>query len=582
MFSICTAGHINHGKTTLVKELTGVDTDRLKQEKERGISIELGFAKYIIDEQNYASFIDSPGHENFIKNMIAGTFAVDLVILVIAANEGVKEQTVEHLEIIKSLDVKNLIVVHNKIDLIKDDEISSKKNSISKFLKKFDLNQIEIIDVSIKENIGIGTLKKLINSKILGNTNKNIKPARVYIDRIFSLKGKGTIVTGTVLGNTISKNLKLKIYPNNKEIKVKSLESFNQNQEEIYPGSRCAINIQNFDKKDIKKGAIISEEGYISYSNFIYGKIIYSKDYKNNSEIMFHTGTSRQIGKIYKIPKSDFVKIKFKKKIHFITGDSFILRNNIGTVGGGKIIFPNKIENEEIIEELDKNLSHKISSLVKNEKKISIEKLMIYTGELSLELLNTYKKLDFIIYDKKNSLLIDKEYLKVQSNAFYKKLILFHKENSLSQGISVSFINENIENQSIINLLEKNNYIEVKQGYIRKFGFEPKPNKIQKNIINNFLKSISQNPYNPPTNMHPDENIIKYLLSKNAVVQSSNNVIYSKKSYDELTNKILSIKKQYGEININIIRDELRLSRKYCLSILDKMEEEKLITRNLN
>ena len=430
--TIAIISHPDAGKTTLtekflllsgsineagkVKAKSGgkkTRSDFLQMEKERGISIERGFAKYIIDKQNYASFIDSPGHENFIKNMIAGAFAVDLVILVIAANEGIKEQTVEHLEIIKSLDVKNLIVVHNKIDLIKDDEISSKKNSISKFLKKFDLNQIEIIDVSIKENIGIETLKNLINSKILDNTNKNIKPARVYIDRIFSLKGKGTIVTGTVLGNTISKNLKLKIYPNNKEIKVKSLESFNQNQEEIYPGSRCAINIQNFDKKDIKKGAIISEEGYISYSNFIYGKIIYSKDYKNNSEIMFHTGTSRQIGKIYKIPKSDFVKIKFKKKIHFITGDSFILRNNIGTVGGGKIIFPNKIENEEIIEELDKNLSHKISSLVKNEKKISIEKLMIYTGELSLELLNTYKKLDFIIYDKKNSLLIDKEYLKL-------------------------------------------------------------------------------------------------------------------------------------------------------------------------
>ena len=258
------------------------------------------------------------------------------------------------------------------------------------------------------------------------------------------------------------------------------------------------------------------------------------------------------------------------------------MRNNIGTVGGGKIIFPNKLKNEEIIKELDKNLSHKISSLVKIEKKISIEKLMIYTGELSLELVNNYKKSDFIIYDKKNSLLIDKEYLKLQSNTFYKKLILFHKENSLSQGISVSFINENIENQSIINLLEKNNYIEVKQGYIRKFGFEPKPNKIQLNIINNFLKSINQNPYNPPTDIHPDENIIKYLLSKNVVVQSSNNVIYSKKSYDELTNKILTIKKQYGEININIIRDELRLSRKYCLSILDKMEEEKLITRNLN
>ena len=582
MFAICTAGHINHGKTTLVKQLTGTDTDRLKEEKERGISIELGFAKYIIDKQNYASFIDSPGHENFIKNMIAGAFAVDLVILVIAANEGIKEQTVEHLEIIKSLDVKNLIVVHNKIDLIKDDEISSKKSYISEFLKKFGFNQIEIIDVSIEKNIGIETLKKLINSKILSNKNENIKPARLYVDRIFSLKGKGTIVTGTVLGNKISKNLNLKIYPNNKEIKIKSLESFNQNVEEISPGSRCAVNIQNLDKEDIKKGTIIAEEGYVSFSDFVYGKINYSKDFKNNSEVIFHTGTSRVIGKIYKMPQSNLVKITLKKKIHFITGDRFILRNNIGTVGGGKIIFPNKLKNEEIIKELDKNLSHKISSLVKIEKKISIEKLMIYTGELSLELVNNYKKSDFIIYDKKNSLLIDKEYLKLQSNAFYKKLILFHKENSLSQGISVSFINENIENQSIINLLEKNNYIEVKQGYIRKFGFEPKPNKIQLNIINNFLKSINQNPYNPPTDMHPDENIIKYLLSKNVVVQSSNNVIYSKKSYDELTSKILTIKKQHGEININIIRDELRLSRKYCLSILDKMEEEKLITRNFN
>ena len=582
MFAICTAGHINHGKTTLVKQLTGTDTDRLKEEKERGISIELGFAKYIIDKQNYASFIDSPGHENFIKNMIAGAFAVDLVILVIAANEGIKEQTVEHLEIIKSLDVKNLIVVHNKIDLIKDDEISSKKSYISEFLKKFGFNQIEIIDVSIEKNIGIETLKKLINSKILSNKNENIKPARLYVDRIFSLKGKGTIVTGTVLGNKISKNLNLKIYPNNKEIKIKSLESFNQNVEEISPGSRCAVNIQNLDKEDIKKGTIIAEEGYVSFTDFVYGKINYSKDFKNNSEVIFHTGTSRVIGKIYKMPQSNLVKITLKKKIHLITGDRFILRNNIGTVGGGKIIFPNKLKNEEIIKELDKNLSHKISSLVKIEKKISIEKLMIYTGELSLELVNNYKKSDFIIYDKKNSLLIDKEYLKLQSNTFYKKLILFHKENSLSQGISVSFINENIENQSIINLLEKNNYIEVKQGYIRKFGFEPKPNKIQLNIINNFLKSINQNPYNPPTDMHPDENIIKYLLSKNIVVQSSNNVIYSKKSYDELTNKILTLKKQHGEININIIRDELRLSRKYCLSILDKMEEEKLITRNFN
>jgi len=582
MFSICTAGHINHGKTSLIKELTGEDTDRLDLEKDRGMSIELGFAKYVTSKNVPASIIDVPGHEKFIKNMISGAYAVDLILLVIAANDGVKQQTLEHIEIIKSLNIQNIIVVVNKIDLIDKIKLEKLKKNIKELLDKNKFNNTKIIEISIKDNFGLDYLKKVMDEEIHNEKIKKESPSRISIDRVFSLKGKGTIITGTLLGKEISSDSKLEIFPNNKTIKIKSIESFNEKIEIISNGSRCAINIQNLDLKEISKGSIISEKGFVTTSNFIYVNINLVKKIKNNTEVMFHCGTARSNGKLQFINEKNIAKIYLKNHLSFIVGDSFIIRNNEGTIGGGNIIFAEKIKEEDLIKNFILSDSNKILTLLKIKKILSIDELSNYFGILKNEILNISNFESNIIISKKNGIIIEKEFLVNNSEKFYKDLLIFHKNNPLKFGLSVSFINEKQENNLIINLLLNKKLIKVNKSYIYKIGFKPTPSIDQLIIINRYIDLLDKNPFNPPTNKHPNEEIIFFLLIKKEIVKSSNNIYFSKKSFEKIKKEILTLNDKYGKININIIRDNLNISRKYCLSILDKMEDEKLISRDRN
>lgn len=582
MFSICTAGHINHGKTSLIKKLTGENTDRLPQEKNRGMSIELGFAKYITSKNITASIIDVPGHEKFIKNMISGSYAVDLVLLVIDANDGIKKQTLEHIEIIKSLEIENLLVVVNKIDLIDKSDLEKIKKNIRDLLKNNGFNQSEILEISIKNNVGIDHLRKIIDSKIHQEQNSINGPSRISIDRVFSLRGKGTIITGTLLGRPISSNSKLEIFPNNKIIKIKSIESFNENINHASKGTRCAINIQNFDSKEISKGNIISEKGFINTSKFIYAKMNLLKNIKNNTEVMFHTGTSRSNGRLQFMNEKNIAKIYFKNSISFIVGDAFIIRNNEGTVGGGKIIFPEKIKEESLIKYFALSNSNKINTLLKIKKIVDIKKVSNYFGILENDILHISNSDSNIIVSKKKGILIDKDFLISNSEKLYKKLLLFHKSNPLKSGLSVSFINEKKENNLIINLLLNKKLIELNENYIYKLGFQPTPSADQSLIINRYINYLDKNPFSNPEDILPNEEILNFLLNKKEIIKSSNNVYFSKKAFKEIIKEVDLLNKKFGKININIIRDNLNISRKYCLSILDKMEDENLISRDRN
>tara|TARA_B110000438_G_scaffold120526_1_gene117660 strand:+ start:1729 stop:3477 length:1749 start_codon:yes stop_codon:yes gene_type:complete len=582
MFSICTAGHINHGKTSLIKKLTGENTDRLLEEKNRGMSIELGFAKYITSKNIIASIIDVPGHEKFIKNMISGTYAADLVLLVVAANDGIKQQTLEHIEIIRSLEIENIIIVINKIDLIGEIELEKLKNDIHNLLEKNSFNKTKLLEISIKNNIGIDRLKKTIDCEIHKEKNITDGPSRISIDRVFTLKGKGTIITGTLLGRPISSNSKLELLPNKKNIKIRSLESFNENIDYISNGTRCAINIQNLDSKEIIRGSIISEKGFINTSKFIYVKINLIKKIKNNTEVMFHTGTSRSNGRLQFMSEKNFAKIYFKNSISFIVGDSFIIRNNEGTVGGGKIIFPKKIIEESLIKNFALSDYKKIITLLKIQKTVNINEISNYLGILKKNIINISNSESSIIINEKKGILIEKEFLINNSEKFYKDLLLFHKNNPLKSGLSVSFINEKKENSLIINLLLNKNLILLDETHIYKLGFQPTPSTDQSLIINRYINYLNKNPFSNPKDILPNEEIINFLLTKKEIIKSSNNVYFSKKSFKEITKEVFKLNEKFGKININIIRDNLNISRKYCLSILDKMEDENLISRDRN
>ena len=579
MFCICTAGHVNHGKTSLVKSLTGLDTDRLIEEKKRGLSIELGYAKYQIDKNLYASIIDTPGHENFIRNMISGAHAVDQVILVIAANEGIMPQTIEHLDIIKLLSIKNVIFVISKIDLSTSEEISKIKKDINKIITNYSLNENEILEISNLQNTGVDKLKKIIKENITSSEKKSIQGGRFSVDRVFSLKGIGTIATGTLIGNTISNKSSLEILPNSRELKVKKLQAFNEDLEIISPGSRVSINIQNFGTNEIKKGDIIGEKNHILESKLVYVKVDLLKKIKNYSEIIFHTGSSKTIGKIKLINNTKIARINLNKTIAFIIGDKFIFRNNSGTVGGGEIIFHKKILSEKELESAVINEHKKIEFFLDMYKTISINSLVKYLGKKKEEILRLLDNNNEFISFEKESYVISSKYLIEEAKLFLKEVENYHKNNPLRKGLPLSNINEKKEKKLIINTLVRKKLIKIKDGFVQKTKFIPKLDSNQKSKINNYLNLINVKDYMPPTDNHLEIDLMNYLVEQQLIVKCSKNVYYFIDSYKKLKNEILEINKINKKINIDLVRKNLGMSRKYCLAILDRLEEEKVINR---
>ena len=579
MFCICTAGHVNHGKTSLVKSLTGLDTDRLVEEKKRGLSIELGYAKYQIDKNLYASIIDTPGHENFIRNMISGAHAVDQVILVIAANEGIMPQTIEHLDIIKLLSINNVIFVISKIDLSTSEEISKIKKDINKIISNYSLNENEIVEISNLQNKGVDKLKKIIKENITSSEKKSTQGGRFSVDRVFSLKGIGTIATGTLIGNTISNKSSLEILPNSRELKVKKLQAFNEDLEIISPGSRVSINIQNFGTNEIKKGDIIGEKNHILESKLVYVKVDLLKKIKNYSEIIFHTGSSKTIGKIKLINNTKIARINLNKTIAFIIGDKFIFRNNSGTVGGGEIIFHKKISLEKEIESAVINDYKKIDFFLGMYKTISIKSLVKYLGKKKEEILRLLENNNEYISFEKESYVISSKYLIEEAKLFLKEVENYHKNNPLRKGLPLSSINEKKEKKLIINTLVRKKLIKIKDGFVQKTKFIPKLDSNQKSKINNYLNLINVKDYMPPTDNHLEIDLMNYLVEQQLIVKCSKNVYYFIDSYKKLKNEILEINKINKKINIDLVRKNLGMSRKYCLAILDRLEEEKVINR---
>ena len=579
MFCICTAGHVNHGKTSLVKSLTGLDTDRLVEEKKRGLSIELGYAKYQIDKNLYASIIDTPGHENFIRNMISGAHAVDQVILVIAANEGIMPQTIEHLDIIKLLSIKNVIFVISKIDLSTSEEISKIKKDINKIISKYSFKENEILEISNVQNTGVDKLKKIIKENITSSEKKSIQGGRFSVDRVFSLKGIGTIATGTLIGNTISNKSSLEILPDSRELKVKKLQAFNEDLEIISPGSRVSINIQNFGTNEIKKGDIIGEKNHILESKLVYVKVDLLKKIKNYSEIIFHTGSSKTIGKIKLINNTKIARINLNKTIAFIIGDKFIFRNNSGTVGGGEIIFHKKISLEKELESAVINDYKKIEFFLGMYKTISIKSLVKYLGKKKEEILRLLDNNNEYISFEKQSYVISSKYLIEEAKLFLKEVENYHKNNPLRKGLPLSSINEKKEKKLIINTLVRKKLIKIKDGFVQKTKFIPKLDSNQKSKINNYLNLINVKDYMPPTDNHLEIELMNYLVEQQLIVKCSKNVYYFIDSYKKLKNEILEINKINKKINIDLVRKNLGMSRKYCLAILDRLEEEKIINR---
>lgn len=386
---IGTAGHIDHGKTTLIRALTGRNTDRLKEEQDRGITIELGFTWFDLESGLRCGIIDVPGHEKFIQQMVSGVVGMDMVLLVVAADEGIMPQTREHLDILELLGIEKCILVLTKCDTVEPEWVDMMEEDIRKELKDTILENAPVVRVSSVTGEGIEALKKEIEKMVSSLPERDTKGIpRLPIDRVFSLQGFGTIITGTLISGTLHKGDALAIYPEGLKARIRNIQVHEQDAEFAEAGQRVALNLSGVKKEELHKGSVISLENSMENSTLMDGKVTMLRDskrsLKNRERLHFLSGTKEVLCRAVLLDKEEIApgeeglcEFILEEEMVFKRGDRFILRfySPVETIGGGIVLEPNarkkKRFSDEAIQELlskeDGSLSDVLETVIQEE-----------------------------------------------------------------------------------------------------------------------------------------------------------------------------------------------------------------------
>jgi selenocysteine-specific elongation factor len=351
---IGTAGHIDHGKTALVKLLTGVDTDRLKEEKERGISIDLGFAHLQLPSGIEAGIVDVPGHERFVRNMLAGAAGIDIVLFVIAADEGVMPQTSEHLDIVDILGVDRGVIALTKTDLVDDAWIEMVSSDVSSLVKTTVLESAPIVPVSSVSGKGKDeTLKALDDAALRVRKREERRLLRLPVDRVFTVEGFGTVVTGTLWSGRVTSGDSLEIMPSGKRVRARNVQVFGRDVAEALPGQRVALALHGVSRDELARGDWVVTPDAVGSTSMMDVRFDLLKDVsrplKNRSRVRFHLGASEIIGRIHFLDREElapgqsaFAQLRLESRALAIEGDRFVVRSYSPqiTIGGGTVLLP--------------------------------------------------------------------------------------------------------------------------------------------------------------------------------------------------------------------------------------------------
>lgn len=378
-----TAGHIDHGKTTLIKALTGRNTDRWEEEQRRGITIDLGFTYFDLPGGDRVGIIDVPGHERFINNMVAGVVGMDLVLLVISADEGIMPQTKEHVDILSLLGIEKSIIVLNKCDLVDGEWLELVEEEVREELEGTFLEHAPVVKVSAATGEGldglISTIERMTSDEVVAKDIQTIP--RLPVDRAFSLSGFGTIITGTLVSGTISKEDTLEMYPVGKECKIRSIQVHGQDKDKCYAGQRVAINLSNVKKREIKRGCVLAPKNSMKNTDLLDVKLrVLDSSMRvltNHMRLHFYTGTSEILCRAVLLDReeigpgeSGYVQLRLEEEAAVRRGDKFVVRfySPMETIGGGVVLEPNpgvkRRFQQNVIEELERKESGSTADVI--------------------------------------------------------------------------------------------------------------------------------------------------------------------------------------------------------------------------
>ncbi|WP_419673007.1 selenocysteine-specific translation elongation factor [Aliarcobacter butzleri] len=589
---IGTAGHIDHGKTALIRALNGFEGDTTNEEKQRGITIDLSFSNLSKGQQNIA-FIDVPGHEKLVKNMIAGAFGFDYVMLVVSASEGIKPQTIEHIEIINLLGLKEIIVVITKKDLVTLDELELQKESILEFLKEFDFDVKFISCVSIYDENSIEKLKTQLFS-IKNSIKQEENFFRFYIDRIFSPKGFGTVVTGTVLGKKCELDEKVFICQTQKETKIKNIQVHNQNVLEANISNRAALNLQNIDANSLNKGDLITKKGYIRGFNGIdiSFKCLKNKKLNHNQTYTLFIGAKKVDVKVLLFDcisslENGFATLKANEQLFTVFEEKVILRSGNETICGGKVLNP-------IIDPMRKNQKRNLLEFLEKRDFVNAYKQLLEVHKKGLGIISSTQRfalshekaieftqnMEDVFVDTKNLIIYSlstKEEIKKFIKDIYTKnsyaLLSNASINLRLKWASQAFI------QTALDELENEEFL-IKDGLLYKnANIKEDFAKDLENIVLNRVKIEDVTP-TAPYNIYDEldldrklgDDIFKTLTSKKQLIRLQHNIFIHFESLNKIIKAMREIIKEDGYIEIHNFKQRFDLSRKYLVCYLDYLD----------
>ena len=619
-----TAGHIDHGKTSLIKALSGIDTDRLKEEKERGITIELGFASLDLPGGQHLGIVDVPGHEKFVKNMVAGATGIDIVAMVIAADEGVMPQTREHMEICTLLGIQHGLIVMTKIDMVDEEWMELALDDIRDFSRGSFLEDAPILAVSSLTGQGMPELLAALD-QIAGSIPERPTSGlfRLPIDRVFTMKGFGTVITGTLVSGTVKVGDTIMVYPSGITSKVRGIQVHNRSATQAEAGMRTAINFQGLDRAAVQRGEVLSSPGALIDSYMVDVSFHYlagnKKPLKNRTLVRFHTGTSEVMGYLILLEQDELMpghatvaQLRLDAPVALVKDDRFVIRSYspVRTIGGGQVLNPTPRKHKRLKAEIVEGVKHladtdpeKVVSfqvLQADHRGVAFSHLKIMTNltdkqlETILQLLLSRKTV--IQIDRENRIFIHQEIFDKLKQQTAEHLSAYHAANPLKAGMPKEELKSKFPPGSnvklfnlVLNQMIKSGKLIQEENTVRLDEHRVSLGQDQADVRDKILKTYRDGNLQPPyfreiiksLDLDPQhaKDILMHLVEEGQIIKTKEDLYFHAAAVDELKRRLVAFLETHGEITTPQFKEMTGASRKYVIPLIEYFDAKNVTLR---
>ena len=600
---------MDHGKSVLVEALTGIDPDRLRAEKERGMTIDLGFAWLKLPSGREVSIVDVPGHERFIKNMLAGVGGIDLALLVIAADEGVMPQTREHLAILDLLQVSNGIVVVTKRDLVDDEMLELATLEAGEVLAGTSMEQAPVIAVSAVTGEGLPELVATID-RVLDKAvpKKDSGKPRLPVDRVFTMSGFGTVVTGTLVDGQLVVGQEVEVVPRSLKTHIRGLQAHKQKAQTVAPGSRVAVNLSGIATDELGRGDVVTVPGWLRPARAVDVKLNLLKSaphgVSHNTTVTFHTGAAEAQAKLRlldadRIEPGDtaFAQLVLDHPVAAVKDDLFIVRSATETLGGGRIIDSRPKRHRRFHPATIQGLNARGQGTAEEVILATLEpkapseanglavRCNMPAAEVEQALQELAGRHEVVVLGKKGSQIVFSAVAwGNQSREVGQVLGQYHRQYPLRQGMPREELKGKLRvhakfGDSVLGRLLEDGVLAESGAEVRLPGHEVRLTPQQQAAVDTYLKGLSSNPYAPPGDLRLDPDLLNMLVAQGRAVKIGGDVVFAAAAYKEMVEGITVHLRTHGRVTVAEVRDMFSTSRKYALALMEHLDSQKITRR---